>query len=175
MVCKKEYFKGREMKLMQKQAGFSMLELIVVIGIFTILLSIAIPNFLGKMPARRLESAASDVNAALQRARLAAIRENTCVVIEFNSSHENYRIFVDNGGADPNNACNKIQDADEPTIHGGTFPAGVDLISATPQSSIEFNSRGFPDNTVTIALKNSSGPTWTVTLNLTGSSRINRG
>jgi type IV fimbrial biogenesis protein FimT len=163
------------MKLMQKQAGFSMMELMVVIGILAILLSIAIPNFIGKMPARRLESAAGDVNAALQRARLAAVRENACVVIEFNSSNDNYRIFVDNGGADPNNACNKTQDADEATIHGGVFPGGVDLFSVTPQSNIEFNSRGFPDNAVTISLKNQSGTTWTVTLNLTGSSRINRG
>ena len=155
------------------------MELMVVIGILAILLTIAIPNFIGKMPARRLESAAGDVNAALQRARLVAVRENACVVIEFNSSNDNYRIFVDNGGADPNNdpnnACNKTQDAYERTIYSGVFPGGVDLFSVTPLSSIEFNSRGFPDNTATISLKNASGPTWTVTLNLTGSSRINRG
>jgi type II secretion system protein H len=163
------------MNLMQKQAGFSLIELMVVIAIFAILLSIAIPNFIGKMPARRLESAAGDVNAALQRARMVAIKENTCVVIEFSSSSDNYRIYADNGGDTPDNACNKTQDVDELTIKSRDLPAGVDLISATPQSTIRFDGRGFPDNSATISLKNASGPTWTVTLNVTGSSRINRG
>jgi type II secretion system protein H len=163
------------MNLMQKQAGFSLIELMVVIAIFAILLSIAIPNFIGKMPAKRLESAAGDVNAALQRARMVAIKENTCVVIEFSSSSDNYRIYADNGGANPDNACNKTQDTDESTIKARKLPAGVDLVSATPQSTIRFDSRGFPDNSATISLKNTSGPTWTVTLNITGSTRINRG
>jgi type II secretion system protein H len=163
------------MKLMQKQAGFSLIELMVVIAIFAILLSIAIPNFFGKMPARRLESAAGDVNAALQRARLAAIKENTCVVIEFSSTSDNYRIYADNGGGTPDDACNKTQDVNESTIKARSLPAGVDLVSATPQSTIKFDSRGFPDNSAIISLKNTSGTTWTVTLNVTGSSRINRG
>jgi len=160
---------------MQKQTGFSLMELMVVIAIFAILLSIAIPNFIGKMPARRLESAAGEVNAALQRARLAAVKENTCVVIEFSSSSDNYRIYTDNGGANPDNACNKTQDVNEPTIKARNLPAGVDLISATPQSIIRFDGRGFPDSSAIISLKNAAGPTWTVTLNVTGSSRINRG
>lgn len=160
---------------MQKQAGFSLMELMVVIAILAILAAIAIPNFFGRMPVKRLESAVGDVQAALQRARLAAIKENTCVVIEFSSTSDNYRIYVDNGGANPGNACNKTQDAAEPTIKDGEFPAGVDLVSATPQSSIRFDSRGFPDNSAIISLKNASGPPWTVELNITGSSRINRG
>jgi prepilin-type N-terminal cleavage/methylation domain-containing protein len=172
---KKGYFEDREMKLMQKQAGFSLMELMVTLAILAVLLSIAIPNFIGWMPARRLESAAGDVQSALQSARMTAVKENTCVVIEFSSSNDNYRIFVDNGGDTPGNACNKTQDADEPTIKTGELPAGVDLVSATPQSSIEFNGRGFPDNATTISLKNSSSPTWTIMLNITGSCRINRG
>jgi len=162
------------MKRMQMQTGFTTLELMVVIGIVAILVTLAVPNFFGKMPAKRLESAAGDVNAALQTARLAAVKENTCAVVEFSSSDNNYRIFVDNGGANAANACNKIQDTGEPAVKAGKLPPGVDLVSATPQSIIGFNSRGFPDSAVTISLKNDSGPTWTVTLNITGSSRINR-
>jgi len=143
-TVRKKNLRGREMKLMQKQAGFSLMELMVVIGIFAILLSIAIPNFIGKLPAKRLESAAGDVNAALQRARLVAVRENACVVIEFNSSNDNYRIFVDNGGDDPNNACNKTQDADEQTIYGGVFPGGLICFPSHPRAALSLTAEDFP-------------------------------
>jgi prepilin-type N-terminal cleavage/methylation domain-containing protein len=173
---KKNYFKCREVKLMQKQAGFSLMELMVVLAISAILLSIAIPNFIGRLPAKRLESAASDVNAALQRARLSAIKENTCVAIKFETSSDSYRIWVGNREDNPNNACDETQDADEPTIKIGKMPAGVN-ISVTPQTTIIFDSRGFPipNATTTVSLQSSSPPAWTVTLNITGSTRIKRG
>ena len=164
---------------MQKKAGFSMVEVIVVIAIFAVLLSIAVPNLIGRIPARRLESAVSDVNAALQRARQVAIKENTCVAIKFETSSDNYRIWVGNRDDNPNQACDATQDADERTIKTGKMPAGVRLISVTPQTTIVFDSRGFPNPnaTTTVSLQNSSEPpwTWTVTLNVTGRTRINRG
>ena len=162
---------------MQKKAGFSLVELMVVIAIFAILISIAVPHLFGRMPARRLESAVSDVNAALQRARMIAIKENTCVAIKFETSSDNYRIWVGNRDDNPNSACDATQDADERTIKTGKMPAGVELISVTPQATIVFDSRGFPNPnaTTTVSLQASSQPPWTVTLNITGSTRINRG
>ena len=163
------------MKRMQMQTGFTTLELMVVIGIVAILVTLAVPNFFGRLPGKRLESAAGDINAALQTARLAAVRENTCAVIEFSSSNNNYRIFVDNGGTPPANtpanACNKTRDTGEPAVKAGKLPPGVDLVS---DALIKFDSRGFPDSEASISLRIESGSTWTVKLNITGSTRINR-
>lgn len=153
------------------------MELMTVIAILAVLLSIAIPNFLGAAPARRLESAATAIQSALQRARMTAVKDNRCVVIVFTSGNNRYRIFADDGDVTPVNACNKIQDAGEPDLKTGELPAGVELTTLVPSITILFNSRGFTDSGVAIWFnnKNASGPDWKVDLNITGSSRIDRG
>ena len=171
----KSYLKIREIKLMQKQAGFTTLELLVVIGIVAILSAIALPNFLGWKPAKQLQSAASEVKSALQTARLTAVKENICVTIEFDPANDNYRIFSDDGdnGSDPSNACNGSQDANEPTTKSGGMPGRVSLVSVDPQPRITFNSRGFPGAATTVTVQTESIPARTVELSLTGSTRIN--
>ena len=161
------------MKLMKKQTGFTALELLVVIGIVAILSAIAIPNFFGWMPAKRLQSAAGDVQSALQTARLAAVKGNICVTVLFDPDNDNYRIFLDHGGNDASKACNGTQDANEPTTKNGEMPGRVSLVSVNPQPRITFNSRGFPGAASTVTVKTESIPARTVELSLTGSTRIN--
>jgi type IV fimbrial biogenesis protein FimT len=153
-----EYFKGQEMRFMQKQAGFTLIELVVVMAIAAILLTIALPNLIGWTPQKRLQSAASDIQGALHVARMGAVKGNTSGVVVFETANDRYTVTVDGR-----------------TVRTGQMPAGVDLLSVTPQTTITFNSRGFPNATTTVSLKTSSIPTWTVQLNLTGASRINRG
>ena len=168
------------MKLMKKQTGFTALELLVVIGIVAILSAIAIPNFFGWMPAKRLQSAAADVQSALQTARLAAVKGNICVTVLFDPDNDNYRIFLDHGGSDVSNACNGTLDADEPTTKNGQMPSGVHLDLVDQDTKITFNSRGFPFSTDTslpteysVTMQTESLPDKTVELSLTGGTRIN--
>ncbi len=161
---------------MKEESGFTIMEMMVVIGIVAIMSAFAVPAFLGRMPAKRMESAASGVNAAFQVARLSAIKENTCAVIAFSPSNDNYRIFADDGDGTPGKPAIKPRMQAEPTVKTEEFPAGVELISSAPGAAPFCLTAGaFPTAPVTISLKNASDTTWTVTLNITGSSRINRG
>ena len=68
---------------MRNDSGFTLFELMVVVGIMAILASVAIPGFLGWLPKYRMRSAADDVLSTLQQAKLRAVRENANVSVTF--------------------------------------------------------------------------------------------
>ncbi len=113
---------------MQKNLGFTIVELMTVIGIIAILMSIAVPNIIGWLPDYRLRSGTEEIQSTLQLARLRAINGNTTATVSFDLGNETYQASV--GGQ---------------TFKGGQMPAGVDIFSAdfagVPQ--VQFNSKGF--------------------------------
>ena len=152
------------MRFMRKQAGFTLIELIITISIVAIVLSVAIPNFIGWGPERRLAGAAGDIQGALQTARLVALKENSAATVNFDINAESYTVTV-NGR----------------TVRSGQMPAGVDLASVTdlgtntPTSAIAFNSRGLASPSVDIRVNGSSSSTpRRIRLNLSGSSKVFR-
>ncbi len=58
------------------QQGFSLLELLVTIAVLAIIISLAAPSFRQMQMRSRLTSAANELNAALQMARVEAISSN---------------------------------------------------------------------------------------------------
>ena len=145
------------------------MELMVVIGIIAIISVIAVPSFISRLPARRMEAAASEVKMAIQVARLSAVKENTPAILQLDVNNDSYSITF------PGPPLR--------TVKRGNMPAGVDLkdvfLSNTTDShvggSITFDSRGFPTPPVDVVLQNSTGTTWTIQINITGSSRLIRG
>jgi prepilin-type N-terminal cleavage/methylation domain-containing protein len=57
-------------------AGFSILELVVVIAILALVAAIAVPNLITAVHASRLRGAASDFAALLQQARMRAVQDD---------------------------------------------------------------------------------------------------
>jgi type IV fimbrial biogenesis protein FimT len=150
-----------------KNSGFTLWEMMTVIGIIAVLSTIAVPNFLGWIPKYRLSSAARDLLSALQYARLAAVKYNVDVQVVFFPDQNHYRIFTDYNG-------DKNQDADEPTIKSATMPAGVYLMETNFKGDIfKFNGRGLAAGSGgTISIANHCNDLTKIRVNRTGNSRI---
>ncbi len=91
---------GLPFLLLQKNAGFSLPELMVTVAIIGILAAMAIPATLAWLPNHRLKSAARDVYSTLQQARLLAVRENRTVQVVFDNIFfpNGYLIWIDTNG-----------------------------------------------------------------------------
>ena len=148
--------KTQEMEIMRKNSGFTITELMVTIAIFAILLSLAIPNFIAWLPNYRLQSGAEEIQSTLQFARVTAIKRNATATVSFDIANETYRASV--GGQ---------------AIRGGRMPAGIDINSASfGGTSVQFDSRGIASAAGTAVVRNNLGKAKTITVYITGNSRI---
>ena len=84
---------------MRKNSGFTLMELMVVIGIIAVLAALLAPNFIGWMPQYRLKSAVMELGARVQQARLAAIKENQNCTMSFNTGNNTYKSVQRSAGA----------------------------------------------------------------------------
>lgn len=135
---------------MNKDNGFTLLELIVVIGIIGIIASISIPVFSVWLPNYRLKSAAQDIFSNMQQARHEAIRANETYRIKFDPKAPGSYKITDNDSniiksvtfADYN-SYGKITfgrgNADPAGYIGTTY--GSDFITYNSNSAA-FNARG---------------------------------
>ena len=126
---------------MRKESGFTLLELMVTIGIIAIMASIAIPNIIGWLPNHRMSGAARDIYSAMQYARLTAVKEKIPIAINFNIGTDTYTVFTDEV------STNGTLDAGETVIKTGTMPADVDMFSASFTGGVPyagFDARGLP-------------------------------
>jgi prepilin-type N-terminal cleavage/methylation domain-containing protein len=128
---------------MQKENGFTILELMVVVGILAILAVIAVPGMFSRNSQARLKGAANNLIGDLQMAKSRAVTVNAIVVIEFTAN--GYTIFLDNGV----NPGDWNRDADEVLLRTIRLPAGTHIVLPTtfdsPNNRTRFNGRGLPD------------------------------
>lgn len=66
--------------------GFSLLELLIVVGISITIVAIAMPSFINAFYSIRLKSAASNLSSLMQQARIQAARQNKVYTIAYNAS-----------------------------------------------------------------------------------------
>lgn len=168
---------------MKNKAGFTIMELVVVIALIGIMSAVAVPNIASWTADLKLGGAATDILSLLQNARLKAVKERDFVVVAFDPDDNgvldgNYIMFIDDG------ATRYELDAGETVLLEGALPKGVQLTSvqfalseATTKMFTCFNRSGFPvDNNVIynggLSLKNDKGNTRRVTLNPVGNPAI---
>jgi prepilin-type N-terminal cleavage/methylation domain-containing protein len=128
--------------------GFSLTELMIVVGIILIIIAIALPRINNITESYRLTSDARGIAAQLHLARMRAASDFTRAEVNFNTTGNTYQVevwskaanaFVAEGGA-------------QPLSQGDVFGYGALATPAGSQSTIAqtaqiiFNSRGFSVN-----------------------------
>ena len=128
--------------------GFTLLEVVVVMGLLAIGATIAVWSINSILPDMRLKAAARNLKSDMQMARLTAIRHNTFIVSEFDTDHNSYTIFIDDGGEDGTKANNYSQDPGETTIKSIRIHPHLNMFRAkfgSVAGKFAFNSRGAID------------------------------
>ncbi|WP_316228461.1 GspH/FimT family pseudopilin [Bradyrhizobium sp. SZCCHNR1039] len=71
-------------------AGFTLLEMLVVLGIIALVVTMAMPLLSSSSDTLRLETASSEITAALRATRAAAIVQNTVMTLKLDVDHRTF-------------------------------------------------------------------------------------
>ena len=101
--------------------GFTLLEIIIVIVIFAIGMTIAIPGIMDMGQRGQIKSEARQLKDSLAEARIEAIERNSWVTVDYSQVNNNYVMFVDD------------------TPHNYTLDAGEVVINTTTLSASKYD------------------------------------
>jgi len=143
----------------KRQAGFSLIELMVTIAIFAILVGVAIPGFQSTLTSSRLASAGNALIGGIQGARMEAIRRNQSVRFCLNATTHAWQIM----------------DASSNILSTDTIASGIalktdklDTSSVQGQACVRFGGDGMPYSSGNSTALISAG---TIELALNGSAK----
>jgi prepilin-type N-terminal cleavage/methylation domain-containing protein len=154
---------------MKRNRGFTIIELLLVIGIIGIMAAIAIPNFTNFMRKNRIDNQMKRIYADLMNARVMAMTRNMThfVVFNWNSDTSQYAVIADTNG---NNTLDAIPTDTQLLMRSGPDRVPFSFFNivnpnenmgnagmAAP-TTIAFNARGMATQTGTIRI-NVSGIT----------------
>ena len=105
----------------------------ITISILAVLLAVAVPSFQTLILNMSLTSAANELTAALQQARMEAIRRNKKVSFQLDTSRQ-WTVYVDT------NSDNAYTSTDDETIKQGTYEARIAAIESA--ANADFSSLG---------------------------------
>jgi type IV fimbrial biogenesis protein FimT len=134
----------------ERQQGFSLIEMMVVIGIMGIILAVALPAFNAWRESTALQSASETLMAHIKQARVMAISGNRSVSIVFTGSS----YTLDSGGAEQQQYL--LSDY------------AKSLTMTYTAATLTFNSDGTTNTTDTIDIKNNNGTTKSISVNIVG-------
>lgn len=130
------------------QAGFSMVELMIVITVMGIVLASSYVSLRHAMPAHELAAAANKLGADLRLARQRAVAESNNYTITFDPSSDAYAVWDDDGSDGYRSPGENVRVV--------RFPEGVHLvaISIGASNSVTFRPNGSTDKGGFIDIRN---------------------
>jgi prepilin-type N-terminal cleavage/methylation domain-containing protein len=130
-----------------RQHGFTLMELCVVVAIICVIAAISIPNLLGMRARYKLRSSATDILSTIKKAQTEAVKRALPVAVAINTGTGTCTVFVDDG-AGGGGAKNLVRDGTEQQLFITTLSSGNSLTNNTfpagGNNNIEFESNGRP-------------------------------
>jgi prepilin-type N-terminal cleavage/methylation domain-containing protein len=83
----------------KRESGFTLMEMMAVVGIIGILVAVAIPSFSVWLPNYKLKGAIQDLYSNMQNAKMEAIKANGQYTITFDEGADNYTMTPPTGTA----------------------------------------------------------------------------
>uniref|UniRef100_A0A7C4MR58 Type II secretion system protein H n=1 Tax=Desulfatirhabdium butyrativorans TaxID=340467 RepID=A0A7C4MR58_9BACT len=147
----------------QERKGFTMMELMVAVVIVSVMVLLAIPNFVTFIANMRLKGAADDLYFTLQQTRANAIRSGGKWMIQFTST--SYRIYDCR-----DNACNDDNDI---LMKENPFSkyAGISFTDTFSNHRTEFLSDGMASQSGSTKISNNKGRERTIAVQTSGNIR----
>jgi type IV fimbrial biogenesis protein FimT len=165
---------GDAMSRLRRNAGFTLLELMMVVAIIGIGAAVTGFSIRGMLPDLRLKAAVRDMMSDMNAARLRAIRENSRVVMGFDTAANSYTVFIDDGGGTPANAANNTLDAGETVVKTVAMPLQVEMYEVAMGAAtwVRFNGQGWPNVGGNVHLRNSDDNYRGVVVSMAGKVRV---
>lgn len=134
-----------------EQAGFTLVEVIVVMVILSIIAGIGTTFLMTYLPNLRLKSAARDIFSVMMQAKTEAIRRGENVTVLFNFAGNSYTMFLDNDGdeaVDPGETIlitttslpDRVSFDPNLVVNGTPHIDGISLVN----NALIFSPRGIP-------------------------------
>ncbi|MBW2604760.1 MAG: GspH/FimT family pseudopilin [Deltaproteobacteria bacterium] len=125
-------------KILKNRKGFTMTEVVVVLGILGIMTAISIPSYFSYLPKHRLQTSVRQIYDDMQLAKIRAVKDNRNACIEFYPGTETYTVFFDVDGI-----AGYLNGTDILIKGNVTLENGVDItITTLPTHTSGFNNRG---------------------------------